>query len=141
MINQRGSIASPAAPAQSAGRRWRYPVLLAIQTIGLIILFWTAVPLYRQILADPASPIPRNEHLMWSLSSMVLMQVGYWISERVRPPSPNFTNALLGHITLFLARGRETDSLFDAAIEQSTRGRQQAEHHEKANKHQRETYY
>ena len=34
--------------------------------------------------------------------SIVLKQVGYWISNRVRPPLPQFTNALLGHITLFL---------------------------------------
>jgi hypothetical protein len=32
------------------------------------------------------------------------MQLGYWISDRVRPRLPQVTNAPLGHITLFFAR-------------------------------------
>ncbi len=32
------------------------------------------------------------------------MQLGYWISYRVRPQPPQFVNVLLGHITLFVAR-------------------------------------
>ena len=41
---------------------------------------------------------------MWSLSSIVLMQIGYWVSHHVRPPLPRFRNTLLGHAILFLAR-------------------------------------
>jgi hypothetical protein len=32
------------------------------------------------------------------------MQLAYWISHQVRPPLPQFTNALIGHALLFLAR-------------------------------------
>ena len=39
-----------------------------------------------------------------SLSSIALMQGSYWVSYRVRPPLPQFQNALLGHAILFLAR-------------------------------------
>jgi hypothetical protein len=98
MSARHDSFASPPKP------RWRYPALFGVQTIGAVILLWNAVPLYQQILADPAAHEAGTEHLVWALSSIVLMQVGYWISDRVRPPLPQFTNALVGHITLFLAR-------------------------------------
>lgn len=98
------SIISPASPGQTADGRLWYPILFGVQTIGAIVLFWNAVPLYHQILADPAAHEARPENLVWALSSIALMQVGYWISERVRPSPPQFTNALLGHIILFAAR-------------------------------------
>lgn len=104
MINPRHSNSSRSAPAQSTDGRWRYPALFGMQTIGVVILLWNAIPHYRQILADPTSHVARNENLVWSLSSIALMQVGYWISNRVRPPPPRFANVLLGHVTMFLAR-------------------------------------
>ena len=42
--------------------------------------------------------------LSGSLSSIALMQIAYWVSYHVRPPLPQFKNALLGHVVLFLAR-------------------------------------
>jgi hypothetical protein len=104
MTKPSDSIASPVAATQSAFNRWGCPTLFGLQTIGAFILFWNAVPLYQQILADPTAHEARTEHLIWSLSSIALMQVGYWISDRFRPPPPQLRNALLGHITLFLAR-------------------------------------
>lgn len=104
MINPNDSNASSAKAARGAAGRWRYPILFAMQTIGTAILIRNAVPLYRQILTDPASHAVRIENLTWSLSSIALMQLGYWISYRVRPQPPQFVNVLLGHITLFVAR-------------------------------------
>jgi hypothetical protein len=104
MIERGDSSASRIVATQSAFYRWGFPTLFGLQTIGAFILFWNAVPLYQKILADPAAHEARTEHLIWSLSSIGLMQVGYWISDRFRPPPPQFTNTLLGHITLFLAR-------------------------------------
>ena len=52
----------------------------------------------------PAAAEARSEHLVWALSSIELMQVGYWISYRVHRPLPRFSNALLGNVTLFVAR-------------------------------------
>jgi hypothetical protein len=46
-------------------------VLLGMQTIGAGIIFWNAVPLYQQVLADPAAHVTRDEHLIWALSSIV----------------------------------------------------------------------
>ena len=96
------SIPSIDGPTRYA--RWLFPTLFGMQTVGAVVLFWKGIPLYQQILADPASHEARPENLVWSLSSIVLIQVGYWISHRVRPPLPQFANALLGNVTLFLAR-------------------------------------
>ena len=104
MIRQSVKIASLIASAQSAGASWRFVVFFGTQTIGTVVLFWNAVPLYQQILADPASHEAGTEHLTWALSSIALMQLGYWVSYRMRLPLPQFTYALLGHATLFLAR-------------------------------------
>jgi len=81
-----------------------YFVLLAMQTIGAAILFWFTVPLFRQALLDPGSHVPRTENLVWSLSAIMLMQAGFWIRHRLRPPLPQLRNTLLGYIVLFVAR-------------------------------------
>jgi len=94
----------PAGPAHDAGGRWRYVLLFAVQTIGALILFWNAIPHYRNILADPASFVARPATLLWALPAIALMQTGYWIRYRVRPPMPQFANALLGHVVHFLGR-------------------------------------
>lgn len=104
MINPTDSIAPSAKALRSAADRRRYATLFAVQTIATAMLLWNAVPLYRQIVADPASYLLRKENLIWSLSSIALMQLGYWISYRVRPKPPRFVNALIGHIMLFVAR-------------------------------------
>ena len=77
-----------------------YFVLLAMQTIGAAILFWFTVPLFRQVLLDPGSHVPRLENLVWALSAITLMQAGYWIRHRLRPRLPQFHNALVGYIAL-----------------------------------------
>jgi hypothetical protein len=83
---------------------WLYLALFATQTIGVFILLWNGIPHYRQILADPASYEPRTQTLIWAFSSIALIQVGYWLCDRLRPPLPKFRNALVGTIILFLAR-------------------------------------
>jgi hypothetical protein len=85
----------------TVGSASRYFFLLAMQTIGAGILFWFTVLLFRQVLLDPSSHVPRTETLAWSLSAITLMQAGYWIRHRLPPP---FRNALIGHIVLFVAR-------------------------------------
>ena len=57
------SVISPASPGKTADGRLWYPILFGVQTIGAIVLFWNAVPLYHQILADPAAHEARPENL------------------------------------------------------------------------------
>ena len=98
------AAAGRATPARNTGGRWVYYLLFAVQTIGAVILLWYTVPLYQQILADPGGHEARPETLIWSLSAIALMQAGYWISHRLRPPLPQPRNAFVGYIVLFIAR-------------------------------------
>lgn len=104
MMKPNDSLASDPALAQSARDRCRYFALFGIQTVCAVSLYGTALRLYRQVLADPTSHESHPWTFAWSLSSIALMQVAYWVSHRVRPPLPRFSNALLGHAILFLAR-------------------------------------
>ena len=96
-------MAASGRAAQSRGAL-RYFLLFAMQTTGAAILFWYTVPLFRQVLLDPGSHVPRTENFIWSLSAITLMQAGYWTRHRLRPPRPQFHNAFVGHIILFVAR-------------------------------------
>jgi hypothetical protein len=62
---------------------------------------WYAVPLFRQVLGGHEA---RPERLIWSLSAVALMQAGYWIRHRLRPPLPQLRNAVFGYVVLFVAR-------------------------------------
>lgn len=104
MTEPNDSTARPGAPANDSGGRWLYPLLFAVQTLGAAIFIWNAVPHYRHVVADPASHEARPETLVWSLSAIALIQVGYWIRYRVRPPLPQFSIALLGHVVQFASR-------------------------------------
>ena len=87
-----------------AADRWLYPVLFGAQTVGALILFGFGVPHYRQVLANPAAHKAELETLAWALPSIALIQAGYWLREGLRPPLPQFVNAALGHVVLFLGR-------------------------------------
>jgi hypothetical protein len=93
----------PSDGIQSARGRWSYFALFGVQTIGAVVLIWTGLFLYRQVLADPSHE-PELWPIVGSLSSIAVMQICYWVSYRVRPPLPRFQNAPLGHAILFLAR-------------------------------------
>jgi hypothetical protein len=104
MTGSHDSTAASGPAAHSNGGCSRYLFLFAMQTIGVAILFWCFVPLYQQILADPGGHEARPETLIWSLSAIALMQAGYWISHRLRPPLPQVRNAFVGYVILFVAR-------------------------------------
>ena len=44
----------PSGPAQSVRGRWSYFALFGMQTIGAVVLIWTGLRLYREVLADPS---------------------------------------------------------------------------------------
>jgi hypothetical protein len=82
----------------------RYLWLFGIQTTGVAILLANGVPLFREMTADPSSHVARPEVLVWELTSIVLMQFGYWRSYRLPPPRPKKSHSVLGHIVQFLCR-------------------------------------
>ncbi len=95
---------SPDSTASPAGGRWLYPLLLAMQTIGVVIFYWHGLPLYRQLVGDPTTFATRQEIREWALLAIALMQVGYWVGYRVRPVLPRHAKTVLGHIVLFISR-------------------------------------
>ena len=104
MIEPQNPIGVSGRPLPAVGHGSCYFLLFAVQTIGAAILFWYTVPLFRQVLLDPGGHEVRPERLIWSLSAVVLMQAGYWIRHRLRPPLPQLRNALFGYVVLFVAR-------------------------------------
>jgi hypothetical protein len=83
---------------------WLYALLLALQTIGIIILYWTVLPPYREWLANPSSFQPPASVEAWALPAIALIQFAYWMRWRIRPALPWFQNAFAGHVVLFIAR-------------------------------------
>ena len=96
MAQPNDPFATNSTLAPSVRDRWGYFALFGTQTIGAFVLIWTGLRLYREVLADPTShELAPLERLSESLSSIALMQSSYWVSYRVRPPLPQFQNALL----------------------------------------------
>jgi hypothetical protein len=81
-----------------------YPLLLALQTIGVVLLYAHVVPLFKQLVADHSAFETASETRAWSISAIVLIQIGYWLRYRLRPALPKFVNALLGHLVVFAGR-------------------------------------
>ena len=90
--------------ADRGGGCWLYPLLLTMETIGTVIFCWKGLPLFRLLIADPASYETRERIWIWALTAIVLIQIGYWLRYRIEPALPRFRNALLGHIVLFVSR-------------------------------------
>jgi len=90
--------------ADRVGGCWLYPLLLTMETIGTVIFCWKGLPLFRLLIADPASYETRERIWIWALTAIVLIQIGYWLRYRIEPALPRFRNALLGHIVLFVSR-------------------------------------
>ena len=90
--------------ADRVGGCWIYPLLLTMETIGAVIFCWKGLPLFRLLIADPASYETRERIWIWALTAIVLIQIGYWLRYRIRPALPRFHNVLLGHIVLFVSR-------------------------------------
>lgn len=88
--------------AHGGGGRWLYPLLLALETIGAVLLYSEGLPIYRKTLADPGAYDPQTTFV--ALSGAVLIQAAYWVRYRMRPPEPRFANVLLAHILLFVSR-------------------------------------
>lgn len=84
--------------------RWLYPVLIALEIAGVVILYCKAIPLYHELTADAAAHSPGTETLRWTLPTAVLIQIAYWIRFYLQPSTPRAASPLVGHVVRFLAR-------------------------------------
>jgi hypothetical protein len=96
------ATSAPLVRPRENGRR--YLLLFGLQTIGALVILRYALPLYRAVVADPAAHRASAAPLIWGLTAAALIQAGFWIRHRLRPPAPRFRNALIGYLILFLSR-------------------------------------
>lgn len=81
-----------------------YPLLLGVQTIGVVLLYAHIVPLFKELVGDPTTYEKRIETRIWLISTIALIQAGYWLRYRLRLPPPKFVNAFVGHLVIFTGR-------------------------------------
>ena len=93
-----------ASPASSNARRWLFPVAFSSQTIGAAIIIANGVPVYRMLVAAPASYETEFARTLWALIGIALIQAGYWPLFYAADRKPPLSNAVLGHVVQFVAR-------------------------------------
>jgi hypothetical protein len=81
-----------------------YPLLLGVQTIGVVLLYAHIIPLFKQLAGDPTTYEKRIETRIWIISTIALIQAGYWLRYRLRLAPPKFVNAFAGHLVIFAGR-------------------------------------
>jgi len=62
------------------------------------------VPICRQLTSDFAHHEPQPGILWWAVATVALIQVGYWLRVRLRPPMPGSGHVLIAHLAAFVAR-------------------------------------
>lgn len=97
-------MARPPRSVGALGDGRRYLLLFGLQTIGALIILRYALPLYQAAVADPAAHRASAAPVIWGSTAAVLIQVGFWIRHRLQPPLPQFRNALIGYLIMFLSR-------------------------------------
>ena len=89
-------------PQRKLPRAWLYPLLLAFETAGAVLLFSEGLPIYRKTLADPGSFDHKTTGI--ALGGAMLIQIAYWTRYRIRAHPPWAANVVIAHIVLFLGR-------------------------------------
>ncbi|MEK7779880.1 MAG: hypothetical protein AAB370_00095 [Verrucomicrobiota bacterium] len=91
-------------PNRCASRPKVYWVLLALQTVGAVIVLGNGVPFYRQLVSDFENHQPLTGIIWWAVASGLVMQIAYWLRVWLQPPLPTSGYVVLGHLTAFVAR-------------------------------------
>lgn len=83
---------------------WIYPLLLAGQSTGAVMVLANGVPIYRRIVGDSSRLAPHPGILWWAVAAVVLIQVSYWLRVRLKPSLPPGGYPIFGHLAQFAAR-------------------------------------
>ena len=81
-----------------------YFVLVAAQTVGVAIILWYGMPIYREMMRDLSGHQPRPVVLWWAWGGILLVLVAYVLRMRLRPPLPKGGRPIVGHVLLFAGR-------------------------------------
>jgi hypothetical protein len=96
-----------------------YPLLLAFEVAGAVIILWHGVPIYRSLLEETFVYRTDAAVIAWAAVGTLLIQAPYWISTlrvfRLLSVPPHI---FVGHAVMFLARLNFVfvSGLFSAAV-------------------------
>ena len=102
--NSPQETAEPEGLGGAKPRVWGYWCLLALQTVGAILIIGNGVPIYRQMAADFSKHRPQPGILWWGVAAVALIQTAYWLRHCRQPALPRARCVLAGHLVQFLAR-------------------------------------
>ena len=91
-------------PRTTASAR-AYPMLLALEVLGAIIILWHGVPIYRSLLQGTLVKGADLTVMVWAIVGSLLIQTAYWISTlKVFSLLSVPHHIFAGHVVLFFAR-------------------------------------
>ena len=83
---------------------WRHAPWLVVELLGVALLIWHGLPIYRMMLSEPHSQIRNANPLIWALIASVLIQISYWYRYSELTPTLRWRNVVVGHFVLFISR-------------------------------------
>ena len=95
---------SPSQSATAGERYWLYTALLSVQTVGVALILWEGVPLYRLIVKEPGPQHLDKQTIAWVTIAITVIQFSYWSEVRLVPKIKLRQNVFLSHVVLFFAR-------------------------------------
>ncbi|HVV62718.1 MAG TPA: hypothetical protein VHD14_13295 [Pseudolabrys sp.] len=89
----------------SLARTRTYTLLFAMQTLAVVIILWSAEPIYHSIMIAPGQQLEELPHSPVALiASVVLFHCAYWFRLNRVPISVRMHNIFLSHVVLFVGR-------------------------------------
>jgi hypothetical protein len=80
----------------------RYAIFVALELLGMAIILWDGLPIYRHLFSYERILTPADQAIMWC--AVALIQFSYWYGVRHAPPFQLPQNAFIAHVVLFVSR-------------------------------------
>jgi hypothetical protein len=84
------------------GRQVTYALAFAIEIVGMLLVFWIGIPLFRHMIKFEGGASAGDEVAL--LVGAILILISYWQYLRHDPPFELPRSAFAGHVFLFLNR-------------------------------------
>ncbi len=82
----------------------QYLSLIAVETAGAAAILWDGIPIYRDMMRDISGHRPQPGVLWWAWAGAILALSAYVLRVWLRPPMPQSSHAIAGHIISFVGR-------------------------------------
>ncbi len=97
------SVSEPTMAKRTLGPG-HYIALLAVQTMGAVIVLLDGMPIYREMTRNLAAHQPRPGVLWWAWAGVLLILGAYVLRMRLRPALPKSGHPVIGHVLFFAGR-------------------------------------